>query len=142
MFVLYHYGYILLGMTNMNKTLRLSLVSMLAITGLQAAEDLRGMFKEGKVSGEIRAFYVDRAQDGWGAAVHRNSTALGGHLKYETAAYEGLSLGAAFYTTNRVLRSVEYTNTSPALLAKGGFSQDILGEAYLKYTNGDNTFTG
>lgn len=115
---------------------------MLAITGLQAAEDLSGMFKEGKVSGEIRAFHIDRKYDGWADAVHRNGTALGGHLKFETADYEGLSLGTAFYTTNRILRSLEHTVVEPALFGKGNVSQNTLGEAYVKYTNGNTTFVG
>ncbi|MGB6018176.1 MAG: OprD family outer membrane porin, partial [Sulfurimonadaceae bacterium] len=114
----------------MKKTLVLSLASIVAITGLQAAEDLSSMFTEGETSGQIRMFYIDRQyQGGSGADTHRNSLALGGHLKYETAAWNGLSVGAAFYTTNG-MHGLDYNVVDPSLLGTGLKSYSILGEAY------------
>ena len=108
-------------------------VSLLASASLNAAEDLSSMFTEGKISGQVRMFYIDRQYQGSsGKDTHRNSTAIGGHLKFETADYKGLSLGTAFYTTNS-LSIFNYDNVDPSLLGEGGDNYSILGEAYINY---------
>jgi len=109
-------------------------LGLLSSVALHAADDLSSMFSEGKVSGEIRAFYINR--DDTTKSDNQVATALGGHLKYETGAYNGLSIGAAFYTTNRILRGLESAN--PALLnttlvKNDGSSYSLLGESYLAY---------
>ena len=120
----------------MNKILSLSLATTIAITGLNAAEDLSGMFTEGKTSGQIRMFYVDREYQGTkGYDKHRNSLALGGHLKFETAAWNTISAAAAFYTTNG-MHGLDYGSAAdgemdPSLLGTGGESYSVLGEAYV-----------
>lgn len=114
----------------MVKSIALSLATVVGITGLQAAEDLSTMFSEGTTSGQIRMFYVDRQyQGGSGADTHRNSLAAGGHLKFETAAWNGLSAAAAFYTTNG-LHAFDYDVQDPSLLGTGLKSYSIIGEAY------------
>ena len=117
----------------MRKYLALSAVTigLLSSASLQAAEDLESMFKDGKVSGQIRTFYIDREyQGGKGNTTHRDSTAIGGHLKYETATYNGINLGAAFYTTHRVDLN-QHGVEDPSLLGLGRDSYSILGEAYV-----------
>lgn len=115
----------------MKKTLGVTIASLFAITGVQAAEDLSSMFSEGTTSGQIRMFYVDRQYEGGsGADTHRNSLALGGNLKFETAAWNGLSAAAAFYTTNG-LHAFDYDVQDPSLLGTGLNSYSILGEAYV-----------
>ena len=117
----------------MKKTLTLSIASIIAISNVYAAEDLSSMFSGGKTSGQIRMFYVDREYQGSsGASTHRDSFALGGHLKYETAAYEGLSMAAAFYTTNKI-NLQQHDVSDPSLLGTGLESYSILGEAYINY---------
>ena len=117
----------------MKKTLGLSIVSIIAISNAYAAQDLSSMFSEGKASGQIRMFYVDREYQGSaGSQTHRDSFAVGGHLKYETAAYEGLSLAAAFYTTNKI-NLQQHGTSDPSLLGTGLESYSILGEAYINY---------
>ncbi|PHS57550.1 MAG: porin [Sulfurimonas sp.] len=117
----------------MKKALKLSIVSMIAITGVNAADDLSSMFSEGKTSGQIRMFYIDRAyQGGSGFAVKRDSFTVGGHLKYETAKLNGLSLAASFYTTNKIDLN-QHGTTDPSLLGTGLESYLILGEAYIAY---------
>lgn len=109
-------------------------VGLLSSVNVQAADDIGSMFSEGKTSGEIRAFYINR--DDTTKPDNQIATAIGGHLKYETAALNGLSLGTAFYTTNRVLKSLESDTTSmlnTTLLKNDGSSYSILGEAYLQY---------
>lgn len=44
-------------------TLSLAVAATVATTGSFAASDLEGAFKEGKTSGQIRAFYINRAYD-------------------------------------------------------------------------------
>ena len=117
----------------MKKTVALSLASIVAISGLQAAEDLSSMFSEGKASGQIRMFYVDRQYEGSaGNDTHRNAMVIGGHLKYELAAWNGLSAAAAFYTTNQI-HWLDYDVQDPSLLGTGLQNYSILGEAYINY---------
>jgi hypothetical protein len=119
----------------------LSLLASALVVNAMAADDLAGMFKEGKVSGQLRAFYIDRDYTG-AVSTHRNGLSLGGHLKYETGSFEGISAGAAFYTANRVFRGIENDTYDPTLFKAGGKSYSILGEAYLQYKNGNTTFKG
>ena len=126
----------------MKNRLAMSLVAvgLLGSVNTFAAEDLSSMFSEGKTSGQVRMFSIDRKYQGSaGNTLHRNATALGGHLKFETADYEGLSLGAAFYTTNRIASSPDI---DPSLFGKNSDGYSILGEAYLQYKYGNTTFKG
>jgi imipenem/basic amino acid-specific outer membrane pore len=129
----------------MRGTVSLSLLASAFVVNAMAADSLESMFKEGKASGQIRAFYIDRDYDGYNTAtsVHRNATAIGGYLKYETGAWYGLSLGSAFYTTNGLgIRADKATNieVDPTLLGKDNESTTYLGEAYVQYKNGTTTF--
>ncbi len=82
--------------------------STVASIGSFAADDLASAFKEGKASGQIRAFYINRDYtfaDSTGAVtsnkdLDRDGLALGGKLGFETAPVYGVSAGAVFYTTN------------------------------------------
>jgi imipenem/basic amino acid-specific outer membrane pore len=124
----------------MKKTVAGSIALFCAVAAVQGAENLGTMFSEGEVSGQIRAFSISRALGGT-ADYTRTANAVGGYLKYETAAYEGLSLGAAFYTTNGMFNddnrsSVEF---DPTLLGPGNRSYSYLGEAYVQYKAGNTT---
>ena len=123
----------------MKKKILLSALAVSLVSSLNAADDLASMFSEGKASGQIRMFYVDRDISKGATDTHRNSTAIGGHLKYETADYKGLSLAAAFYTTNDI-PWLDYTDNDgldgkkdPSLLGTGFDSYSIIGEAYVNY---------
>jgi imipenem/basic amino acid-specific outer membrane pore len=133
----------------MKKTLSITLASIVAISGLQAAEDLSSMFSEGKASGQIREFSIVRSvtdtrpsQDEY----TRKANAIGGFLKFETAELNGLSLGSAFYTTNGFLlqspRDDSNPEADPSLLGPNNEDYSILGEAYLQYKRGNTTFKG
>ena len=83
--------------------------STVASIGSFAADDLASAFKEGKASGQIRAFYINRDYtfaDSTGTTatsnkdLDRDGLALGGKLGFETAPVYGVSAGAVFYTTN------------------------------------------
>jgi hypothetical protein len=100
------------------------------------------MFSEGKTSGEIRAFHINR--DDNTKADKQIGTAIGGNLKFETADYNGLSMGTAFYTTNRIMSTLETDDmgANSSIFSNSGESYSILGEAYLQYKRGNTVFKG
>jgi len=121
-------------------------VGLIGSANVQAAEDLSSMFSEGKTSGQIRAFSISRTYDYSDAAKDdftRSANAVGGHLKYETSDYKGLSLGTAFYTTNGFFNDddkTDYTKVDPTLLGPDNDAYSVLGEAYLQYKTGNTVF--
>ncbi|WP_373073985.1 OprD family outer membrane porin [Sulfurimonas sp.] len=123
-------------------------VGLISSTNVQAAEDLSSMFSEGKASGQIRAFSISRKMDYSDPTkedYRRKASAIGGHLKFETADFKGLSLGTAFYTTNGLFNSgnkTDYTSVDPTLLGPDNDAYSVLGEAYLQYKIGNTVFKG
>ncbi len=115
-------------------------VGLLSSVNVNAAEDLSSMFSEGKASGQIRAFYINR--DDNTKLDNQVATVIGGNLKFETAEYKGLSFGTAFYSTNRILSELERDVVGPntTLLKNDGSSYSILGEAYLQYKYENTAF--
>ena len=108
-------------------------IGLLGSMNAYGVDDLSAMFSEGKASGQIRMFYIDREyQGGSGADTHRNSLALGGNLKYELAAWNGLSAAAALYTTNAI-HAFDRKVVDPSLLGTGLENYSVLGEAYVSY---------
>lgn len=120
----------------MRDTLRLSLFVSLFVMNASAADDLSGMFKEGKVSGQIRAFYINREMI-YGD-YSRDGLALGGKLGYETGAWNGFSGGITFYTTNKLDGESRLSSRNDKTLFDSydnGYS--YLGQAYINYKNGN-----
>jgi len=130
----------------MKKNIVMSLVAVGVVTSLNAAEDLSSMFSEGKTSGQIREFSVDREYQGTaGNTDHRRANAIGGHLKFETADYKGLSFGTAFYTTNGFLNDSpknDYTKVDQTLLGPDNENYSLLGEAFVNYKYKNTNFKG
>lgn len=128
----------------MRGTVSLSLLAAALVVNSYAADDLAGMFKEGKASGQIRAFYINRdiSYSDSTAGYTRDGLSLGGYLKYETGAWNGLSLGAAFYTTNKLDNRSSVSKENDATLFDSSTSNgySTLGEAYVEYKNGNTTF--
>ena len=125
----------------MKKQILLSALSigLLSTVNVQAADNIAEMFSKGKTSGEIRMFYINRDDN---TVVDKQiATAIGGHLKFQTAELNGLSLGVAGYTTNRILGSLEANDDgatrNTTLLGNDGKSYSILGEAYVQYNAKD-----
>jgi len=125
------------------KLAKLSIAAIMALgVSASAADSLETMFKDGKVSGEIRSMYVAQDSD---AAVDSDGFAVGGKLKFETAQYMGLSFGAAFYTThgvnannvNELTGAAGFAGTHSNLLDENGNSYSLLGEAYAQYNHGN-----
>jgi len=109
-------------------------MSMAAVTALNASS-IDEVFVAGKASGQIRAAYVSQNnevnQDTYG-------TSLGGILKYETADWNGLKLGAAAYVSQKVgFATGDDAKTNPDLFDEAGKSYAYLGEAYIDYSAGE-----
>ncbi|MDY0122549.1 MAG: OprD family outer membrane porin [Sulfurimonas sp.] len=120
-----------------------ALVALMGSTNVNAAENLSTMFSEGKASGQIRSFWVDREYQGTaGTTTHRDGWAVGGHLKYETADYEGLNFGTAFYTSNALDISsnrTDYSSNDMTLLGPDNKDYSFIGEAFVQYKIGNTT---
>ena len=103
---------------------------------------------KGKASGQIREFSISRTMDYSNPAKDdftRSANAIGGHLKFETADFKGLSFGAAFYTTNGFLNDsdkTDYTKVDPTLLGKNNENYSMVGEAYLQFKYENTAFKG
>lgn len=136
----------------MRGTVSLSLLASALVVNAFAAGDVVGMFSEGKISGQFREFTISRDVEdtrpvagNTGRDYMRKANAIGGYVKYETGAWNGLSLGTAAYTTIGFgLRSprTDYFQVDPTLLGEQNSNDLYLGEAYLQYKNGNTTFKG
>ncbi|WP_455756855.1 OprD family outer membrane porin [Sulfurimonas sp.] len=124
----------------MNKIIKISLVTSLLISASYAADSVNSindMFANGKVSGQVRLGYIKNSTS-VAASKDTSATAVGGQLKYETAAYHGLSLGAAMYTSNSISslsgddKKAEYNED----LASSEKDYTELAEAYVNYSSG------
>ncbi len=95
-------------------------------------------FKQGTTSGQIRAGFIGSRPDGGNATDPETmATALGGQLKFETAALSGISAGAALYTSHT-------NNALSGDKAEGKFNEDfgnpnydLFAEGYLNYEYND-----
>jgi len=114
------------------------LLSLAAVTVLNAGS-IDEAFKGGKASGQIRAAYVD--QDN---AVDTDTygTSLGGILKFETAATNGITLGLAGYASQKIhslTGSFDEGKANGDLFAENSKSYGYVGEAYVAYSANDLT---
>jgi imipenem/basic amino acid-specific outer membrane pore len=119
------------------KLAKLSLAAMV-VAGLAsssfAADTLADAFKNGKVSGELKAWYFDQTADQVknGHANNSNITTLGLTLGYVTDSFYGFSLGTTFQGAGNA--------DSAEKNAKSTFKNDeytgggVLSEAYIAYT--------
>lgn len=129
----------------MKKTAILTLSAVLA-SQLMGADDLSEMFKEGKAGGYIRLHHIEPA---FSDTVAEAGSVIGGKLKYQTGAWNGLRFGAAFYTTHNtgLADDSELTKDGYSHMAQGLQGDDLgnystLGEAYASYhlSNTDLTY--
>lgn len=117
----------------MKKTVIMSLVAIVALNGASFDE----VFKDGKVSGQIRTAYVnqDNAVD-----TDTYGTSLGGQLKYETAAWNDIKLGVAAYISQKIGFATGDNDQGKAnndLFANNAKSYAYVGEAYIDYSAND-----
>ncbi|MBD3799558.1 MAG: hypothetical protein IE883_06710, partial [Epsilonproteobacteria bacterium] len=115
---------------------KIALLSVVATTVL-SANGIDEAFVAGKVSGQIRAAYVNQYN-----AVDTDTygTSLGGVLKYETVDWNGLKLGVGTYISQKLhlaTGDADKGKTNPDLFGEGTKSYAYVGEAYVDYTMGD-----
>lgn len=123
------------------KLAKLSLAAIV-VAGLTtssfAADTLADAFKEGKISGELRAWYIDRDKD-----LANSSSDLfltGMQLRYNTGTFYGFRLGFTTQTSaapfaDDQAKEVFGTNQNDDLYGSG----TQLSEAYVNYTIGKTT---
>jgi hypothetical protein len=100
-----------------------------------SAQELEDIFKEGKVSGQLRAFWYDGDRE---LRIDRTALTLGGILSYKTASYEEFSGGVSFFSSNGVTSLTEMPESGQTHnLNLDGSSINTLGEAYLQYSAHD-----
>ncbi len=112
---------------------KMVLMSMVAISALSASS-IDEAFITGKASGQIRIAYTSMEYDAGG---NDYATTLGGILKYETADWNGLKLGAAAYVSQKIqgaTGTAEDNHLNTELLDREGKSYTYMGEAYADYT--------
>ncbi len=134
----------------MRGTVSLSLLASMLVVNATAADSLTSMFENGKISGQFREFSISREVDDTrpdganrvGEDYTRKANTIGGYLKYETGAWNGLSAGAAVYGTVGVHlgNRADVNDVDPTLLSKDNQNDFYLGEAYLQYKTGNTTF--
>ncbi|HLD23822.1 MAG TPA: OprD family outer membrane porin, partial [Sulfuricurvum sp.] len=115
--------------------LKRSLLLSLLLSLSSSAQELEDIFKEGKVSGQLRAFWYDGDRE---LRTDRTALTLGGILSYKTAPYEGFSGGVSFFSSNGVTSLTEMPESGQTHnLNPDGSSINTLGEAYLQYSAHD-----
>lgn len=102
-----------------------------------SAENLEDIFKKGKVSGQLRAFWYDGQRE---LRIDRTALTVGGILSYKTAPIEGINAGVSFYSSNGITSLTHMPESGQThTLNLDGSSINTLGEAYLQYKGGDTS---
>lgn len=115
----------------MKKTLLVSFAAVTALSGSNIDES----FKSGKLSGQIRAAYVN--QDN-AIGTDTYGTSLGGQLKYETGSWNDIKLGIAAYVSQKLpFASGKGDKLNSDFFDADGDSFVYLGEAYIDYSAND-----
>jgi hypothetical protein len=127
----------------MKNIVRLSCAAALITASLSAEESLENAFKAGKASGNIRLASIYHSPDQSGAN-NTYATAIGGIVKYETAAYSNVKLGLAGYLSQNISL---LSGSKSSGKFNGDFADDELhsfayvGEAYVNYSENDLSVT-
>jgi len=115
----------------------LLLAAMMMVSVSCGAENIEEIFKGGKVSGQLRAFWFDGERE---LRMDRTALTLGGILSYQTAPIAGFSGGASFFSSNGITSLTHMPESGQTHnLNLDGSSINTLGEAYLQYKGGDTS---
>lgn len=113
--------------------------AVMKVKEVSATDNLKHMFKDAKVSGQIRAMYAGYEQKEQNAN-NNYAMALGGKLKYELAQLQGFNAGVAFYTSYDLnFATGEHAKHNSELSSSDG-SYTQLAEAYVNYKYKDFNF--
>jgi hypothetical protein len=121
----------------------LQFLPLIAALSLHAADGVDTWFKEGRVYGNIKYYYIDTSKETPHSSAHANS--IGGQLGYVSGSLYGLTLGATFMTTNPFAIPQSPANVDTSIIgrdnaARTGVAADgddgfsVLGEAYVRYS--------
>ena len=112
----------------------LSIITFIVPLLLQG-EMLDDAFKNGKASGNIRAFWYDGDRD---LKIDRTSLTVGGILSYQTAPFYGVQANASFFSSNGITSLTQMPESGQTSnLKSDGSSINVLAEAALSYTYDD-----
>lgn len=115
--------------------LKRSLLILFLITSLARAESLEEMLTQGKVSGNLRAFWYDGDRE---LRTDRTALTVGGILSYKTAPFNGFSGGVSFFSSNGITSLTQMPESGQTHnLNLDGSNINTLGEAYLQYSAHD-----
>lgn len=115
--------------------LKRSLLLSLLISVSGFAQSFEDIFKEGKISGQLRAFWYDGDR---ALRIDRTALTVGGILSYKTAPYEGFSGGVSLFSSNGITSLTHMPESGQTHnLNLDGSSINTLGEAYLQYAGHD-----
>lgn len=99
------------------------------------ANSLDAIFANGKISGNLRAFWYDGDRE---LRIDRTALTVGGILSYKTAPYQGISGGVSLFSSNGITSLTEMPESGQTHnLNLDGSSINTLGEAYLQYSTHD-----
>ncbi len=102
---------------------------------LLQGKTLDDAFKNGKASGDLRAFWYDGDRD---LKVNRTALTVGGILSYQTAPFYGVQANASFFSSNGITSLTQMPESGQTSnLKSDGSSINVLGEAALSYTYND-----
>jgi len=102
---------------------------------LLQGETLHDTFANGKVSGDIRAFWYDGQRD---LRTDRTALTVGGILSYQTAPLYGIRGNASFFSSNGITSLTQMPESGQTSnLKSDGSAINVLGEAALSYTYDD-----
>ena len=108
------------------------LAAGMVMGGALSADTVDHAFMSGKTDGQIRLGYI--AQNNPEGTADSDATALGGQLKFETAAWNGLKFGVAAYISQEIgALSGDGEELNPDFFAEGGNSFAYVGEGYIDY---------
>lgn len=115
----------------------LLLSGLMVFTTTSLAQDIEDIFKEGHMSGQLRAFWYDGQRD---LRIDRTALTVGGILSYQTAPIAGLNGGVSFFSSNGITSLTHMPESGQTHnLNLDGSSINTLGEAYLNYKTGDTS---
>ncbi|MDO9306138.1 MAG: OprD family outer membrane porin [Sulfuricurvum sp.] len=111
-------------------------ISLAAIVALNAAS-IDEAFVDGKVSGQIRAAYVSQNNK---VDTDTYGTSIGGILKYETAAWNDITLGVGAYVSQKLnfaTGDFDEGKANSDLFGEDTKSYAYIGEGYIDYSAND-----
>lgn len=98
-----------------------------------AVEQMRHVFKDGTVSGQVRMLYSGYDNS---TAENQHATAIGGQLKFELAEFNGFNAAVEFTTSHDIgfATGDDAKQNSEISSTKGSYTE--LSQAYINYKNG------